>query len=279
VFGDCSQVSVVPHTVLLTGAGGNIGSELRARWEGRFPLLRLTDLRELSVARAGEEVSTCDLSIWEDTFDLVRGADVIVHLAAIPDEDSFLRLLDANITATYNIFEAARLHGTKRVVFASTNHVTGYYPCDEQIPPTASPRPDTLYGATKAFGELLGRLYHDKFGLEVVCIRIGSFRPEPTNFRYLSTWLSPRDASEILFRAVTAAGVGFLTVYGVSRTSRPYWSNDAAAAALGYSPEDDADAYAAGVIKEGAATEGGNCRQGGDYAMPAYHGGDAQQSR
>jgi uronate dehydrogenase len=262
---------VLPQTVLLTGAAGQIGSEFRRRWQGRFTALRLTDLRELGAPGPREEVVRADLSDWDETLELVRGVDAIVHLAAIPDEDSFPRLVQANIVATYNIFEAARLCGTRRVVFASTNHVTGYYRSDEQIAPTDLPRPDTLYGATKALGELLGRLYRDKFGLEVVCVRIGSFRPEPTNVRYLSTWLSPGDAARIFLKAVTATEIGFLTVYGVSRTSRPYWLNESAASALGYSPEDDSETFAEHLASLGERVNEWP-HQGGNCAVASYHG-------
>jgi uronate dehydrogenase len=264
--------AAVPYgTVLLTGAAGNIGSVLRSEWEGRFPVLRVTDVRKLGLARSQEEVVEGDLTVPEQAFELVRGADAIVHLAAIPEEDTFPRLLEANVLATFNVFEAARLHGTRRIVFASTNHVTGFYPSTEQITPTDPFRPDTLYGVTKAFGELLGRLYHDKFGLEVVCIRIGSFATAPANRRKLSTWLSPRDASQLFLKALTVVDIGFFTIYGVSRTERPYWINDSGAALLGYSPDDEAEVYAA-EIDDSEPRE----RQGGFYTLVDCHGGGVE---
>jgi uronate dehydrogenase len=259
--------------VLLTGAAGLIGSSLRADWQGRFPTLRLTDVRDVGPAGPGEEVVHADLSDPDEAAEAVRGVDAIVHLAAIPDEDAFARLMPANIAATYNVLEAARLHGVKRVVFASTNHVTGFYPCSERISPADPQRPDSLYGATKAFGELLGRLYHDKFGLEVVCVRIASFTERPENPRALSTWFSPADASRLFVSALTAADVGFVVVYGVSKTARPYWENDEAAAAIGYVPEDDAEAFVELFGPDDVRTAPG-CRQGAEYTRPTYHGAD-----
>jgi uronate dehydrogenase len=122
------------------------------------------------------------------------GVDATVHLAGIPQEDSFDRILETNVVGTYNVFEAARNQGCPRVVFASSLHVTGFYDAGERISPELPVRPDSFYGVGKACGENLGRLYADKHGLQVVCVRIGAFAERPTTPRHLSTWLSPRDA-------------------------------------------------------------------------------------
>src|SRR2546423_12047727 len=164
------------RTVLITGAAGRIGSTLRAGLRGSARL-RLLDVRALS-AEAAEEVVCGDISCPGVREEALAGCSAVVHLAGIPDEAAFEDLLEANIRGTYRVFEAARTSTTcRRVVFASTNHVTGFYPVGEIITPHAPPRPDGLYGASKAYGELLGRLYHDKHGLEVIAIRIGSFEP------------------------------------------------------------------------------------------------------
>src|ERR671918_2932844 len=140
----------------------------------------------------------------------MAGVDVVVHLAAIPGEDSFSRLVEANVFGTYNVFEAARQAGVRRVVFASTNHVTGFYPRGEGVGPSDPVRPDSLYAVTKVFGEALGRLYADKWGLEVVCIRIGSFGKRPTTVQALGMWLSERDGAQLFTKAVTAPTIGFV---------------------------------------------------------------------
>ena len=124
---------------------------------------------------AGEEALRLDLADFAAVRPAMEGTDVVVHLAAIPSEDTFERLLQANVAATYNVFEAARQAGARRVVFASTNHVTGFYRRSERVGPADPVRPDSMYGATKVFGEAVGRLYADKWGMEVVCLRIGAF--------------------------------------------------------------------------------------------------------
>jgi uronate dehydrogenase len=223
--------------ILVTGAAGNIGSAVREGFRGAFPLVRLTDVRDLAPAEPGEEVVEADLSDFDRVLAVTAGVDVLVHLGAIPGEDTFSRLLEANVAATYNVFEAARRQGVRRVVFASTNHVTGFYPASRRIGPDDPVRPDTLYGVSKVFGEALGRLYADKFGLEVVCLRIGAFGERPSDANAARMWLSPRDGVQLVRRSVEADDVGFVVVYGVSRVPDPFWA-DPNAARIGYEPAD-----------------------------------------
>ena len=124
--------------------------------------------------------------------------DATVHLAGIPHEDSFDRILETNVVGTYNVYQAARKQGCPRVVLASSLHVTGFYDASERISPRMPVRPDSFYGVSKACGESLGRLYADKHGLQVVCVRIGTFAERPTALRHLSTWLSPRRRGAVL---------------------------------------------------------------------------------
>lgn len=254
--------------MLLTGASGRIGSTLRDGWRGTFPLLRLVDRRDLGPAAAGEEVVVLDLADFAGLGRAMRGVDVVVHLAAIPSEERFERLLDANIRATYNVFEAARQAGVGRVVYASTNHVTGFYPRAQTIGPEEAVRPDSLYAVTKVFGEALGRLYADKWELDVVCVRIGSFAERPTSAHALGMWLSPRDTVRLFTNAVTVPDVGFLVVYGLSRNRGSWWRNPGAAA-LGYEPLDEAEAAAdEAVVDETAAAP--ELLQGGAYTRRSY---------
>jgi uronate dehydrogenase len=173
----------------------------------------------------------------------MEGVDAVVHLAAIPHEAAFDDILTGNITTTYSVFGAARRTGVRRVVFASTNHVIGFYPRGHTVDQDDPVRPDTFYGASKAFGEALGRLYADKYGLEVVCLRIGSFAERPTTWRQLSIWLSPRDCVQLVRCCLDADAVGFQIVYGVSANTRSWWKDDAAAR-LGYQPQDNAEEFA-----------------------------------
>jgi uronate dehydrogenase len=251
------------NTVVLTGAAGKIGATLRAAWRGRYPLLRLVDERDPAGPGEGEETHVLELADFQATRRAMEGADAVVHLAAIPVEDQFDRLLEANIAATYNVFEASRQAGLRRVVFASTNHVTGFYRRDQRIGPGDPVRPDSLYGVTKVFGEALGRLYADKWELEVVCLRIGSFGDRPRDADALPMWLSPGDAVRLFTHALDATGIPrFLVVYGASKVPGPWWDNPGAAV-LGYEPADDVDPELGRAL---AAEEPSSDFQGGRFA-------------
>jgi uronate dehydrogenase len=252
-------MSVLPRAVLLTGAAGRIGRSLRATWQGRFAELRVADQMPLGEPGPGERAYTFDLCDFAATSSAVEGVDAVVHLAAIPDEDAFDGLVQANVVATYNVFEAARRNAVRRVVFASTNHVTGYYETDERVGPDDPVRPDSLYATTKVFGEALGRLYHDKWGLEVVAVRIGAFTERPTDPHGRSLWLSPRDAATLFTRALVAPDVGFVVVYGLSRIRDSFWDNPGAKT-IGFEPVDEPE----------PAAEPSPRFQGGPFAEREY---------
>jgi uronate dehydrogenase len=229
--------------VLLTGAAGRIGSVLREGLHGRVGVLRLLDHQPLGQPAPGEELYQADIADLAAVERAVGGADAVVHLAGIPDEDAFARIVQANIVGTHNVFEAARRRGCPRVVYASSCRVIGFYPRGQRIDPAMPVRPDTYYGVSKAFGENLGRFYADRFGLEVACVRVGSFEERPSQARHLSTWLSHRDAVQLVWCCLTAPRLGFSTVWGVSGNQRGWWDNRAAEQ-LGYRPADDAERYA-----------------------------------
>jgi uronate dehydrogenase len=252
--------------VLVTGAAGTIGRALRTGLRGRYPLLRLVDVAPQAPAEAGEEVLALDLNDRGATEDAMAGVDAVVHLAAIAHEAAFDDIVAGNVMTTYSVFEGARRAGVRRVVFASSNHVTGFYRRDEIVGPNEPVRPDTFYGVSKAFGEALGRLYADKHGLEVVCLRIGSFAERPTTVRQLNIWLSPRDCVELVRCSLEAADVGFTVVYGVSANTRSWWRDDAAAR-LGYRPQDDAEIFAAEIDAPQAGTPArrSDLLQGGSF--------------
>ncbi len=178
--------------ILITGAAGNIGKTLREGLRGRYALLRLSDIAPLGAAERGEEVVRADIEDFAATRQSMKNIDCVVHLGAIPIEGPWEKILPINIAGTYNVFEAARQQGVKRVVFASSNHAIGYYRRSQTIDGTAQPRPDSRYGVSKAFGEALGHMYADKHGMEVACLRIGTFRDRPVERRHLSTWISLR---------------------------------------------------------------------------------------
>jgi len=228
--------------VLLTGAAGRLGGVLREALTGRVSL-RLMDLAPLGPARAGEEIIMGDLGDRRLVGTAVQGMDAIIHFAGIPTEAAWSDLLHANVVGTYNVFDAAREQGVRRVLYASSHHAVGYYRRDERIGPNAPPRPDSCYGATKATGELIGSLYADKFGLEVMSIRIGWCGEKPTARRHLATWLSYADLVRLIEWGLTLDPLGYEVVYGISRNKHAWWNNERAHA-LGYHPGDSADHYA-----------------------------------
>jgi uronate dehydrogenase len=235
--------------VLITGAAGNIGRTLRAHLKGRYVLLRLTDLAPQAAAGPGEEVSTVDIRDMAALERSLQGIDCVIHLAGIPEEDSWDKILPANIEGCYNLFEAARRQGVRRVVFASSNHAIGFHRRETFIDTQVQTRPDGRYGVSKVFGEAVGRLYADKYGLSVACMRIGSFRPSdrPSESRHLLTWISHRDMAQLASRCVEHPDYHFVVVYGVSNNLRNRWDNTPAKF-LGYRPQDDAELFAAEVL-------------------------------
>ena len=235
------NAAAVPR-ILITGAAGEIGCVLRAGLYGESCTLRLLDIRPQS-ARPGEEVVTADLANIAALGEAARDVDCIVHLAGVPREGAWEAILPNNIIGTYNVFEAARKAGVRRVIFASSNHVIGYYRANQPVGVTEPERPDSRYGVSKAYGEALGRMYADKYGLEVACLRIGSFRAKPQDARQLATWISHRDMVALTRCCIEAPAFHFLVLYGVSNNTRNRWQNPHAAK-IGYRPLDNAEQYA-----------------------------------
>lgn len=260
--------------VLVTGAAGDIGRVLREGLRGRYDLLRLSDRAAMAPAQAGEETAVADLTDMAAVAALMEGIEAVVHLGGHAGEADWPTILANNIGATFNVFEAARLAGVRRVVFASSNHVVGFHPRSRTLRSDAPHRPDTRYGLSKAFGEDLGRLYADKHAMEVVCLRIGSFQERPRETRQLSTWISHGDMVRLVITALAASDVRFEVLYGVSRNSRSFWDNRRAYA-LGYEPEDNAEAWAEELIAADPPEPGGPLArrlQGGTYCEKEFDG-------
>src|SRR4029077_14236178 len=139
-----------------------------------------------------------------------QGADAVIHLAGIPGEASWERICELNLNGSYVAVEAARRARTPRVIFASSNHAVGFTPRSAfPVPDYAFPKPDTYYGAAKAAVEALAALYHERYGMDAICLRILSCFPRPQNVRMLSTWLSPDDAGLLVEACLTAETPGF----------------------------------------------------------------------
>jgi uronate dehydrogenase len=231
--------------VLLTGAGGRIGPHLVGPFQEHYDL-RTFDLRPVP---GDPDAILGDLQDFEALKRAMEGVEVVVHLAAISNEAPFLeKLVPGNVVGLYNTYQAAQEAGVRRIVFASSCHtVTGYGLGREQTIEITDPvRPGTLYGVTKAFGEVLGRWYHDKHGLEFVGIRIGSVKPyDSEQLRqsgeadpWRDFWLSPGDAVRLFRRAIEKEGVGYVLVFGTSTTERERVSLRPARELLDFEPRD-----------------------------------------
>ena len=233
--------------ILVTGAAGRIGEAIVPYLRHSYALRLMLHSKRIA-PEGDDEVAVADVASLAEVETACQGVAAVVHLAADPTNRApWESVLSANVVGTYNVFEAARLAGVRKVVFASTNHVSGWYEHEGiYTTPDMPVRPDSLYGASKAFGEALGRYYSDAFGLDVVCLRIGSFLPKPTSVRALSTWLSYRDCAQIVLRSLQA-DVRFGVFYGISKNRRRYWDISSSEAILGYRPEDDAEQFAAEV--------------------------------
>jgi uronate dehydrogenase len=256
--------------ILLTGANGRMAAAMRPRLAEMFDEVVLYSRSDMTELRGNERLVRGDLTDAVRLDAAAKGADAVVHLGGKADESTFEEISQANIVGTYNVLEAARRASVRRFVYASSHHVTGFHPVESLVCESSAVRPDSLYGVSKVFGEALGRLYADKWGLEVVCIRIGVCRQQPENSDQLRTWLSVRD-SIALFEAALTADIPdrYRVVYGVSDNSRTFWS-DRSARELGFTPQDSADEFAAEF--DGTAPFS-SAHQGGRFTDPDYAGG------
>jgi uronate dehydrogenase len=264
--------------IMITGAAGKIGSVLRNALRGSYPLIRLLDIAPLGAPENGEEVCAVDIRDAAALEKAMAGIDCVVHLAGMAVEAPWEQVLPLNIEGCYNVFEAARRSGVKRIVFASSNHAIGFHRRERFIDTNVVPRPDTRYGVSKVFGEALGRLYADKYGLSVACLRIGSFlTPDrPTDARQLLTWISHRDMVQLVRRCIDHPDYHFVIVYGVSNNLRSRWDNSNVKF-LGYRPEDDAEVFAAEILALGKKENEIAAQFHGGFYTPIEFAGDATQ--
>ena len=233
--------------ILITGAAGSLGSHLRTGLAPLAERLRLLDVQPLGDAAPHEELVQCDLADKAAALEASRDCDAIVHFAGHPREQRFEEIIADTLPAAYHVYEGARLHGARRVVYASSIHAVGFAPVEE-VPDTRAPhRPDTFYGLTKTFVEDLGSLYWDKFGVETVALRICSCFPEPQDRRMLWSWLSFADCVRLVTAALTAPRVGFSVIYGTSDNAARAVSN-AHATHIGFQPQDSADPFREAVL-------------------------------
>jgi uronate dehydrogenase len=249
--------------VLITGAGGGVGRHLRRELAGKYDL-RISDIGPLT-PEAGETFVQADIANLDDLLRATEGIDAFVHLGGYSVEGPWEDILDANIIGCYNAFEAARRNGVKRLLFATSNHAVGFYPREQVIDHTVYIKPDSRYGVSKVFGEAMGSLYSDKYGLEVYCMRIGNVATEPIDKRRLAIWISPRDLAQLVSIGIDHPQIKFEIVYGVSGNQRS-WYDNSNATRLGYHPLDDSEAWADEVLaREKAGDPRADLYQGGAF--------------
>jgi len=257
------------NRILITGAAGRLGSQLRTGLRDAANVRRLTDVRELAPATAGEEVVMADLQDFAAVQQLMVGVDLVLHFGAVMVKEAWSKVLPVNIVGTYNVFEAARLAGVRRIVYASSSHAVGMYGCNELLDANSPPRPDTPYGLSKAFGENLARMYFDKYEIEAACLRIGSCFEEATDERMLATWLSHKDLVQLCRRCIDAPVLGYAVAYGMSDNPRRWWDNRQVDY-LGYRPEDSAEVFMEAIMahaSQPAPFDPATLFQGGQYVL------------
>jgi uronate dehydrogenase len=264
---DTSASGLGGRTVLVTGSAGLVGATVCAGlaelgWQVRGYDVQPTPNVEAVVADIRDEAALSAA---------LRGTYAVVHLAAIPTEVPFPAILESNVDGTYRVVEGTRRAGVARLVFASSNHAVGFTPRMPMAGVELPPRPDTYYGLSKVFGEALCRLYADRYGLQVACLRIGSFVHRPTEPRHLVTWLSPGDAVRLVHACLSTPRLDFAIVWGVSANTRGWWDL-APGRVLGYQPRDDAEAYAEQILGGGelGPDDPRLALLGGEFTGPEY---------
>jgi uronate dehydrogenase len=249
-------------SLVLTGAGGQLGLVLRPRLLARGIPLRAVDIAPITPVDPRETTVIGDLRDPAIVDHALHGAAAVLHLAGTSVERPLPEIIENNLVALHALYEGARRHNVQRIVFASSNHTIGMYQVGQRLGLSDPYRPDGLYGLSKLWGEGMGRLYWDKYGIEGVALRIGSALPRPTEARHLSTWLGHEDLEQLVMQSLTAPISGYRPVWGVSANTRSWWDN-AEAAELGYRPSQNAEDFATEIA---AAPDAGWDHQGGAFA-------------
>jgi uronate dehydrogenase len=265
--------------VALSGASGNIGIVLRpALLKLGGGLRSAGGRRTLTPIAPEEEVCNGDLRDAAFVDQLLAGVDVLIHMAATSVERPAPEIIENNLVALHAVYEGARRHRVRRIVFASSNHAVGMHSVETKLDLDCDLRPDGWYGLSKVWGEAMTRMYWDKHGIEGICVRIGTAIEKPTEFRHLSTWLGNDDLVQLITRCITVPDIGYLAVWGVSANTRSYWNN-AGAARLGYRPTQNAEDYAADILAQPNPLDAVAQRfQGGGFVSMDYTPPDRRPS-
>jgi uronate dehydrogenase len=258
----------------VTGAAGDIGNRLRGLLRDVYPHLRLSDVKPLAGLRDDEDFVQADLADLAQVERAVDGIEGIVHLGGFSVEGPWETILNANIVGCYNLFEAARRHGVKRIVFASSNHAVGFYPRSRRIGTDAPVRPDSRYGVSKAFGEALAALYAFKHGLAVTCIRIGNLADAPVRRSRLSVWLERGDLGQLIRIGLEHPDIRYEIFFGASDNTVGWWDNEAAFR-YGYRPSGRSEEHRDAALAAQAKLPPdpiGDWYQGGPFCSDEHDG-------
>jgi uronate dehydrogenase len=253
--------------VALSGAGGQLGRFLRQALLTRGVDLRSAGGRHaLTALHSGEDITHGDLRDPANVDALLKGVDVLIHMAGTSVERPMPEIIENNLVGMHAVYEGARRHRVKRIVFASSNHAIGMQEVDEKLDLDCDFRPDGFYGLSKMWGEGLARLYWDKHGIESVCVRIGSAIEKPTEFRHLSTWFGLDDLLQFGMCCINTPDVGFLVAWGVSNNTRSYWT-PTDCERLGYRPVQNSEDFAPEILRQRNPLDTvGQRYQGGSFA-------------
>ncbi len=255
--------------VLLTGASGALGRQLTAYLSGKGWTLRLTDIVPFpGEMPKGASFTRADLNDGVAMLRLAEGCGMILHFGGCSVERPFEEVIGPNIRGLFHIYEAARREKA-RVLFASSNHAIGFHERSEPLDADTQLLPDGYYGLSKAYGELMGRMYWFKHGVESVSVRIGSCFPEPVEQRMLSTWLSYADLCRLCERATLAQSTGCIVLWGASNNARTFWRKDAREK-IGWLPQDSADTFAGQMMGKTSGDPIIELYQGGAYPRIDY---------
>lgn len=249
------MIDPAADTVLITGAAGGIGTALREGLRARWQHLRLTDIRPITGQTANEEFVLADIVDRAAIDRMMQGVKAVVYMTGVGNGASLEDLFRVNCRGVWDVFEAARLAGVERILYASSNHAFGCYPLDVAVSPEMPPRPDSMYGAFKAAFEDILRMYYDRYGIRSVSLRIGTYRTLPIDQRSLASWLSPGDVARLVDAALRHPDPGCLVVNGYSANTRlkvakTHWDF------LGYQPRDNAEDHVAMLREKGIDVDG-----------------------
>jgi uronate dehydrogenase len=256
--------------VALSGADGQLGKFLRRRLLAQGVDLRSADRHALEPLHPEEDLTHGDLCDSENVDRLLQGVDILIHMAGTSVERRLPEIVQNNLVGLHAVYEGARRHRVKRVVFASSNHSIVMHETTERLTLDRDFRPDGLYGLSKMWGEGLARLYWDKHGIEGICVRIGSALERPTELRHLSTWFGLEDLIQFINCCIKTPNVGFITAWGVSNNSRSYWT-PTGCAPLGYRPVQNSEDFAPEIMRQQNPLDAiGQQFQGGSFASFDY---------